>query len=56
MEIRDLFDHPTVSSLGVSIEDRLIDEIAAMDDEEVERTVSALSLPAWRDDTAFGKF
>ncbi|HXT71527.1 MAG TPA: amino acid adenylation domain-containing protein [Vicinamibacterales bacterium] len=43
VEIRDLFDHPTIASLGTVIDDRLVAQIAAMDDAEAERQVLALS-------------
>ncbi|MEV7611605.1 amino acid adenylation domain-containing protein [Streptomyces sp. NPDC089799] len=36
VQVRDLFDHPTVEALALEVERRLIDEIAGMSDDEID--------------------
>ncbi|MFG2298920.1 amino acid adenylation domain-containing protein [Streptomyces sp. NPDC048603] len=36
IQVRDLFDHPTVEALALEVERRLIDEIAGMSDDEID--------------------
>ena len=45
-----LFDRPTVAALGEAVEERLLEEIERMSDEEATRALGLLDLPAGTDE------
>jgi amino acid adenylation domain-containing protein len=40
VQVRDLFEHPTVAQLAARVEDRLVAEIAAMSDDEIDLSLT----------------
>ncbi|MFJ3204557.1 amino acid adenylation domain-containing protein [Streptomyces sp. NPDC086989] len=41
IQVRDLFDHPTVEQLAVEVERQLVDQISAMSDDEIDLSLTS---------------